>query len=243
MNDIDITLYYNRYRLDAMERVLHSQGKSIEDAVYPMLDSLYEQLIPAVERGDIENRIAAENAQAAAEVEAAKRFALVHLEHGEDEFYLMTPVHKSLYDIASLYRKQLQPNIGKVPLWDLTGKFQKADRIFEADFYRMYRQMPVDKRITAAMHMEFGNGIIRVCDNDAGLWTVYRLKDISSAVYKAERKSGLSSDVRQGIFESTLRSQAVVRYLDEELEQADGDGVDEDEDPEEAEDPEPVLRL
>ena len=37
MNDIDINLYYNRYRLDALERVLHSQGKSIEDAVYPML--------------------------------------------------------------------------------------------------------------------------------------------------------------------------------------------------------------
>ena len=47
MNDIDINLYYNRYRLDALERVLHSQGKSIEDAVYPMLDSLYEQLVPA----------------------------------------------------------------------------------------------------------------------------------------------------------------------------------------------------
>ena len=36
MNDIDINLYYNRYRLEALERVLRSQGKSIEDAVYPM---------------------------------------------------------------------------------------------------------------------------------------------------------------------------------------------------------------
>ena len=70
MADIDINLFYNTYRLEAMERVLHSQGKSIEDAVYPMLDSLYEQLVPAVERGDIENRIAAENALAAAEAEA-----------------------------------------------------------------------------------------------------------------------------------------------------------------------------
>ena len=242
MNDIDINLYYNRYRLDALERVLHSQGKSIEDAVYPMLDSLYEQLVPAEERGDIENRIAAENAQAAAEAEAAKRFALVHLEHGEDEFYLMTLVHKSLYDVASLYRKQLQPNIGKVPLWDLTGKFHKADRIFEADFYRMYRQMPVDKRITAAMHMEFGTGIIRVCDNDAGLWTVYRLKDISSAIYRAERKSGLSSAVRQRIFNEALQDKAIATvHQDEELE--DGEGISEDEDPEEAEEPEPVLRM
>ena len=68
-------------------------------------------------------------------------------------------------------------------------------------------------------------------------------KDISSAIYRAERKSGLSSDVRQGIFDSILCKQAVVRYLDEELEQEDGDGLDEDEDPEEAEDPEPILRM
>ena len=71
--------------------------------------------------------------------------------------------------------------------------------------------------------------------------TALRSKDISSAIYKAERKSGLSSDVRQGIFESTLRTQAVVRYLDEEQEQEDGEGIDEDEDPEEVEDPEVYI--
>ena len=61
MADIDINLFYNTYRLEAMERVLHSQGKRIEDELYPFMDSLYERLVPAQERGDIENRIAAEN--------------------------------------------------------------------------------------------------------------------------------------------------------------------------------------
>ena len=96
MNDIDINLYYNRYRLEALERVLHSQGKSIEDAVYPMLDSLYEQLVPETERGDIENRIAAENAKAAAEEEAAKRFGVVHLHQGDDDFYLIANEQKDV---------------------------------------------------------------------------------------------------------------------------------------------------
>ena len=242
MNDIDINLYYNRYRLEALERVLHSQGKSIEDAVYPMLDSLYEQLVPAVERGDIENRIAAENAQAAAEAEAARRFGVVHLHQGEDDFYLIANEQKDLYSIAGLYRRQLQPNIGMVPLWDLTGQFHKADRVFQSDYLRLCRAMPDDHRITALMELDFDSGTISVCDNRENSWTTYSLKDVSTAIFKAERKSGLSSAVRQRIFNEALQDKAIATvHQDEELE--DGDGISEEEDPEEAEEPEPVMRM
>lgn len=242
MNDIDINLYYNRYRLEALERVLHSQGKSIEDAVYPMLDSLYEQLVPAVERGDIENRIAAENAQAAAEAEAARRFGVIHLHQGDDDFYLIANEQKDLYTMAALYRRQLQPNIGTVPLWDLTGQFHKADRVFQSDYLRLCRAMPDDNRITALMELDFDSGTISVCDNRENSWTTYYLKDVSTAIFKAERKSGLSSAVRQRIFNEALQDKAIATVHQDE-EQEDGDGLDEDEDPEEAEDPEPVLRM
>ena len=242
MADIDINLFYNTYRLEAMERVLHSQGKSIEDAVYPMLDSLYEQLVPAVERGDIENRIAAENAQAAAEAEAAKRFGVVHLHQGEDDFYLIANEQRNLYTMAALYRRQLQPNIGKVSLWDLTGRFHKADRVFQSDYLRLCRQMPTDHRITSLMEVDFDSGTICVCDNRENSWTTYSLKDVSTAVFKAERKSGLSSAVRQQIFDEALQGKTIATvHQDEDLE--DGEGISEDEDPEEAEEPEPVMRM
>ena len=218
MNYIDINLYYNRYRLEALERVLHSQGKSIEDAVYPMLDSLYEQLVPATERGDIENRIAAENAQAAAEAEAAKRFGVVHLHQGDDDFYIIAYEQRNLYSMAALYRRQLQPNIGKVPLWDLTGRFHKADRVFQSDYLRLCRAMPTDHRITSLMALDFDNGTISVCDNRDSYWTTYSLKDVSTAIYKAERKNDLSSDVRQEIFDEALQGKAIATaYLDEDL--------------------------
>ena len=242
MNDIDINLYYNRYRLEAMERVLHSQGKSIEDAVYPMLDSLYEQLVPAAERGDIENRIASENAQAAAEAEAARRFGVIHLHQGDDDFYLVANEQKDLYTMATLYRRQLQPNIGTVPLWDLTGQFHKADRVFQSDYLRLCRAMPDDHRITALMELDFDSGTISVCDNRENSWTTYSLKDVSTAIFKAERKSGLSSAVRQQIFDEALQGKTIATVRqDEELD--DGEGVSEDEDPEEAEEPEPVMRM
>ena len=242
MASSDITLFYDTHRLSAMERILHSQGKKIEDEVYPFLDSLYDKLVPAVERGDIENRIAAENAQAAAEAEAAKRFGVVHLHQGDDDFHLITYDQRNLYTMAALYRRQLQPNIGKVSLWDLTGQFHKADRVFQSDYLRLCRAMPDDHRITALMELDFDSGTISVCDNRENSWTTYSLKDVSTAIFKAERKSGLSSAVRQRIFNEALQDKAIATvHQDEELE--DGDGISEEEDPEEAEEPEPVMRM
>lgn len=223
MADIDINLFYNTYRLEAMERVLHSQGKRIEDELYPFLDSLYERLVPAQERVDIENRIAAENAQAAAEEEAAMRFGVVHLHQGDDDFFLIANEQRNLYTMAALYRRQLQPNIGKVSLWDLTGRFHKADRVFQSDYLRLCRQMPTDHRITSLMEVDFDNGTVSVCDNRDSHWTTYSLKDVSTAIYKAERKNDLSSAVRQKIFDEALQGKAIATaYLDEDLQEASG---------------------
>lgn len=171
-----------------------------------------------LQRGDIENRIAAENAQAAAEAEAAKRFGVVHLHQGDDDFYLIANEQRDLYNMAALYRRQLQPNIGKVPLWDLTGRFHKADRVFQSDYLRFCRAMPTDHRITSLMAMDFDNGTISVCDNRDSYWSTYSLKDVSTAIYKAERKNDLSSDVRQAIFDEALQGKAIATaYLDEDL--------------------------
>ena len=223
MASSDITLFYDTHRLSAMERILQSQGKRIEDELYPFLDSLYEKLVPAVERSDIENRIAAENAQAAAEAEAAKRFGVVHLHQGDDDYYLITYDQRNLYTMAALYRRRLQPDIGKVSLWDLTWCFNKSDRVLSSDFLRLCRKMPTDHRITSLMAMDFDNGTISVCENRDSYWTTYSLKDVSTALYKAERKSDLSSEVRQGIFDEALQGKVVAAmYLDEDLLETDG---------------------
>ena len=102
--------------------------------------------------------------------------------------------------------------------------------------------MPDDHRITALMELNFDSGTISVCDNRENSWTTYSLKDVSTAIFKAERKSGLSSAVRQRIFNEALQDKAIATvHQDEELE--DGEGLSEEEDPEEAEEPEPVMRM
>ena len=219
MADIDITLYYNQLRLEAMERYLNAEGKRLEDELYPLVDALYEKLVPDIERGEIETHIALENASIRAEQEAAKRFAVVQLCQGEDDYFLTTPVHRTLYDVAGLYRKQLQPIIGKVSMEDLADRFWNADQILKSDFYRMYYQEPRDSRITAMMIVNFNNGTISVCDNDGGLWTNYALKDISTAYYKAERKKDLSSDERREMFDSAARKKILSFFLDDEVDE------------------------
>ena len=41
----------------------------------------------------------------AAEAEAARRFGVVHLHQGEDDFYLIANEQKDLYSMAGLYRR------------------------------------------------------------------------------------------------------------------------------------------
>jgi hypothetical protein len=70
--------------------------------------------------------------------------------------------------------------------------------------------MPDDHRITALMELDFEKRTISVCDNRDSNWTTYSLKDVSIAIFKAERKSGLPSAERQRIFDEVLRGKAIA---------------------------------
>ena len=142
------------------------------------------------------------------------------------------------YDVV-VYPKN---NTGIPELTKEVRESVKADRVFQTDYLRLCRAMPDDHRIAALMELDFDSGTISVCDNRENSWTTYSLKDVSTAIFKAERKSGLSSAVRQRIFNEALQDKAIATvHQDEELE--DGEGISEDEDPEEAEEPEPVMRM
>ena len=63
MADIDITLFCNAHRFDAMARALALQGMTVEQALYPAVDILYEKVVPSEERQQIEDTISAEETQ------------------------------------------------------------------------------------------------------------------------------------------------------------------------------------
>ena len=104
MPEIDITLFCNDHRFNAMARALALQGMTVEQALYPALDVLYEQIVPPDERRQIEEYIADEEARRIRECEAARRFSVVHLHDADGDLHFISELHTNFYNAARLYR-------------------------------------------------------------------------------------------------------------------------------------------
>jgi len=51
-----------------------------------------------------------------------------------------------------------------------------------------------------------------VCQSSDNAWWYYDLKDVSSAVYRADRKSGLRPNAREEIFSTALGGKELTVY-------------------------------
>lgn len=76
-----------------MERILKEQGRSLDSAVLDMLDTLYGKTVPLRERKEIEAKIQQQEAQAAAEKEASRRFGIYHIREQGGDSYFYSEVH------------------------------------------------------------------------------------------------------------------------------------------------------
>lgn len=70
--------------------------------------------------------------------------------------------------------------------------------------------MPNDPRITALVDFDFENNKVCVCDSSDNAWYTYSLDDISRAVNKANRKSGLLNEDRREIFNTDLEGKEML---------------------------------
>lgn len=204
MNDIDITLYFNEDRMNALDAVLAGQDTSTEEKLMEAFQALYEEYVPAEKRAKIENKIQMEIQKDAEEAEAARRFAVVHLHEDGDDFHFTTELRSDFYSAASLYRNYLKDDVGKLTLDSIGCKFSDADMIDDRTFSILCSAMPNDEHITSLLEFDFENNVLSVKEKGDEDWRAYNLKDVSTAVYRAERKSGLRWETRCEIFEEAL---------------------------------------
>lgn len=205
MADTGITLFYNTHRVDAMSHVLWERGTDIEHALAPALDALYEQLVPADQREEIERLIEAERIQAETEWESARRFAVIHFHAAEDDYFFTSEHCNSFYQVASRYRK-----ISCDDTADLTSQeiaelyFITHNPIDPYTFSAFCDTAQKDERVTALIQLDFKGGSISVKERSDNEWRTYRLKDVSTAVWKAERRYDLTLPARCEIFDAAL---------------------------------------
>ena len=209
MSDIDVTVFYNEHRLAAMERALSKNGGRIEDRVLEAMDKLYAEIVPADERERVEAQIEREASEEYANHQAARRFAVVHFHDADDDFSFTSELCNKFFSMAYRYREFMKDEVGAVTLDSLARHFGEYEPIDEVTFSILCDAMPDDPRITALADFDFDSGTMSICTRD-DVWRAYDLKDVSSAIYKANRKSRLTLETREGIFEEALDGKEIA---------------------------------
>ena len=211
MTDEELVIYFNEHRLAKLESYLLKHGSSVEHELQNLLDRFYEQTVPANERMEVEAQIELEREREAAEREASRRFAVVHFHEGDDDFFFTSELRNSFYSIANLYRSTLKDEIGKYTLDSIAqSNFSGCQSINDVTFSVLCNAMPNDPRITALVEFDFDHNTVSVCESSDNAWWTYNLKDVSAAMYKAERKEGLSLDARHEIFATALEGKEIT---------------------------------
>lgn len=209
MSDVDVTVFYNEHRVAAMERALKNTGTILEDRLEHALDSIYQELVPATEREQIEAQIIREASEEYARQQAARRFAVVHFHDADDDFNFTTELSNKFYTMAYRYREFMKDEVGAVTLDSLARHFGEYEPVDEVTFSILCNTMPDDPRITAIADFDFESNTVSICEH-GDEWRTYDLKDVSTAVFKANRKSGLQMEAREAIFDEALEGKEIL---------------------------------
>lgn len=178
MNSRDITLYLDERWCDALEA---TTGRKVETLLQEHLGELIQQLPPEV-RQPIETDIQREKQQRAAAREANRRFAVFRLtESGKSQTFLVE--HREyLSDVAAKLRQYTHAKVGQ------TVCLYPNRRPLTLDGYERYsaEMLCGSARVTGAYDIDIDKGVVSTLDMKDG-WHSYRIKDVSAAVYFANR--------------------------------------------------------
>lgn len=210
MSDVEITLFFNEHRLNRLNAILSERESNTEQVLLDALNHIYEQTVPENERRDIENLIQRETQEEAERREAARRFAVIHLGDGDESFHFTTDNCTDFFDISKVYHNDIRDKVGRYTLDSLADYFGEYQPINELTFSVLCDAMPNDPRITALVDFDFENNKVCVCDSSDNAWYTYSLDDISRAVNKANRKSGLLNEDRREIFNTDLEGKEML---------------------------------
>ena len=104
---VEIVLWLQEYKLQALEAQLARDGGSTEKLLQDMLDDLYHRRVPLDIQREISERLDAEAAAELAERDANTTWAAYHItEHGDDQ-YFKTPTGDELLTAAGRLRSYL----------------------------------------------------------------------------------------------------------------------------------------
>ena len=204
MNDIDITLYLNEYRVRALADALGNQtAETVEDKLTEAFDTLYQEYVPDEQRASIEATIENEYAAEQAEMEVARRFAVYHIRENGDDYHFTSDHFRSPMQAAYRYCLYERGELSADPK-TFADAFIETNPINLEYFGKVCADIHADDRVTALLEFDLDEGRVSVCDGMDNEWQTYSLRDFSVAAYKAFRSDYRSEEGRREILNSSL---------------------------------------
>lgn len=219
MNDIDITLYLNEYRVRALADTLGDQtAETVEDKLAGAFDTLYQEYVPDEQRASIEARIEREDAAEQAKTEAARRFAVYHIRESGDDYHFTSDIFRSPMQAAYQYRLYERGELSAAPE-TFADAFIETNPVSLEYFGKVCADIHADDRVTALLEFDLDESRVSVCNGTDNEWQTYSLHDFSVAAYKAFRSDYRSEECRREIFNNSLAGKEVdLSEADDEAE-------------------------
>lgn len=232
MNHVEITLYFNEYRLTALADALGKvTADTVEDKLNEAFDMLYQEYVPDEQRATIEARIEQEDEVERLRMEAKRQFGVYHIRENGEDYHFTSDYFQTMMQAAYRYRLYERGELSDEHK-SFADAFVETQPITLKKFNEVCTDMNSDKRVTALVEFDLDNGCVSICDSSDNAWWAYRLHDFSVAAYKAYRSDYRSEDCRREIFNNSLAGKEI--FPPEETE---------DEAPDEDEDEAPAMRM
>ena len=186
----EIVLWLDERWYDALER--HIRGETLQDKLENYLDELCNNLLPDYEYEQIGKEIYEERKEQAAQREANRHFAVFRIrERGERHCCLVDEPIDFVAAARSLRcytRSESSAGFHKY--------YAAAQEITPAQFGQYASERMEDTgRVVGAFDVDFDSGTIAALGVQDG-WHLYKIRDVSTASYHADRRNFESASER-----------------------------------------------
>ena len=206
MNSRDITLWIDERWYDALTK--HLKGKTLEEHLENVIEEMCNKL-PQQEYESIRGEIWQEQQDERKAREAARRFAVFHVTEGGNSTYFLAEENLEFFQIARRIRSYIRKS-GKDTPAQFTGMFSHGERVSREQFDEyVSERLDNTGRVVGAFDIDLDNGYLDALNIMDG-WKRFHIRDVSSAVYFALKKSGASLEEQWSTFLDRLQGKEVT---------------------------------
>ena len=198
----EIVLWLDERWYDALERQL--RGESLQDKLEDYLDELCNQL-PSQEYERISAEIYRERMEREAQREASRRFSVFRIRENGERHCCLVDEPVDFLTVARSLRRYVRSES-----WAGFHRYFAAAKEISPREFNQYAQERGQNtaRVVGAFDVDLDGGTVATLDGQ-GNWSLYSLKDVSSASYHAERKNHEPASARLSRLMECLRGKAL----------------------------------